>query len=272
MAGTAKTSSLDYAERWMRNGLESCALPGFSMSVEADMSGCRKMLEVFRSRGIRVTYTHLFVHAAGQALARHPDLHQVMSSSRRLRPGQVNIALSVAGHSFVAPVLLIKDAAGKTPADIAAEVASGAPRVRQEQIRDFGRLRRWGWLVPFSALRRAILRFLLPRTLWSREDAPALQVTGLTDIDQVSPLLLLTTCVLAVGQVRERAVVLDGAIVARPTVTLTCSVDHRVWDGRMAARFLKEVKTVLESAGPQEPPSAAQTRRGLRAPAMAGAR
>ena len=248
-----RVENLDYAERWMRNGLEACASPGFSVSVEADMTGCRKLVESLRTRGARVTYTHLFVHAAAKSLERHPDLHQLILGRRRYRPGRVSIALSVAGHSFVAPVLLIKDAARKTPVEIAAEVTAGAEATRQAQIQEFARLRRWGWLVPFGALRRALLRFMMPRMLWTREDAPALQVTGLTDMDQVTPMLLLATGVLAVGQVREKAAVVDGRVAARLQVTLTCSVDHRVWDGRMAARFLSEVKSVLEAARPEAP-------------------
>jgi len=38
----------------------------------------------------------------------------------------------------------------------------------------------------------------------------------------------------------------DGAVVARPIMTLTVSVDHRVTDGVGAAAFLVETKRLLE--------------------------
>jgi pyruvate dehydrogenase E2 component (dihydrolipoamide acetyltransferase) len=268
LPASAPVESLTFAERWMRDGLDTCTRPGFSVAVEVDMTDCRKLLEEHRRHGVRVTYTHIFVQATALALARHPDLHQIVAGSRRHRPGKVNIALSVAGDSFVAPVLLIRDAAGKSLIEIAAEVAAGASRVREEQLREFARLRRWGWLVPLGSLRRALLRFLLPRMLWSREDAPAFQVTGVSDVDQVTPLLMLSTGVLAAGQVRTKPLVLDGRVEARLGVTLTCSVDHRVWDGRMAARFLNEVKAILESAERQKATPAARTAGRHAAPAL----
>jgi len=52
--------------------------------------------------------------------------------------------------------------------------------------------------------------------------------------------------ILAVGRIQDRAVVRDGAIVARPIMTLTVSVDHRVTDGVGAAAFLVEMKRLLE--------------------------
>ncbi len=52
--------------------------------------------------------------------------------------------------------------------------------------------------------------------------------------------------ILAVGRIQDRAVVRDGAVVARPIMTLTVSVDHRVTDGVGAAAFLVETKRLLE--------------------------
>ena len=52
--------------------------------------------------------------------------------------------------------------------------------------------------------------------------------------------------ILAVGQVAPRAVPHDSAIAVRPMMTMTLSADHRVTDGVVAARFLKEVKELLE--------------------------
>jgi pyruvate/2-oxoglutarate dehydrogenase complex dihydrolipoamide acyltransferase (E2) component len=50
-----------------------------------------------------------------------------------------------------------------------------------------------------------------------------------------------------VGAVEERPVVRDGAIVARPTLTLSIAYDHRVADGAAAARVTRRVRELLES-------------------------
>jgi pyruvate dehydrogenase E2 component (dihydrolipoamide acetyltransferase) len=53
--------------------------------------------------------------------------------------------------------------------------------------------------------------------------------------------------ILGVGTIRPRAVVVDGAVVPRPTVRLTCCFDHRVCDGADAGRFLSDLRDLVES-------------------------
>ncbi len=57
------------------------------------------------------------------------------------------------------------------------------------------------------------------------------------------------SAILAVGRIAERAMVEDGKVVARPTIRLTLSVDHRVLDGAEGARFLRDLKSVIEEPG-----------------------
>lgn len=53
--------------------------------------------------------------------------------------------------------------------------------------------------------------------------------------------------ILGVGSLKPRAIVVDGAVVARPTMTLTCAFDHRVADGAQVAAFLCELRDLVES-------------------------
>lgn len=53
--------------------------------------------------------------------------------------------------------------------------------------------------------------------------------------------------ILGMGSLKPRAVVVDGAVVARPTMTLTCAFDHRVADGAQVASLLGELKRLIES-------------------------
>jgi pyruvate dehydrogenase E2 component (dihydrolipoamide acetyltransferase) len=55
--------------------------------------------------------------------------------------------------------------------------------------------------------------------------------------------------ILAVGAAEERPVVENGQIVARPTMELTLTCDHRAVDGATAAEFLRDVKAFLEEPG-----------------------
>jgi pyruvate dehydrogenase E2 component (dihydrolipoamide acetyltransferase) len=54
------------------------------------------------------------------------------------------------------------------------------------------------------------------------------------------------SAILAVGRQRECVVAREGAIVVRPMSDLTMSVDHRVADGRLAAKFLARLVAILE--------------------------
>lgn len=52
--------------------------------------------------------------------------------------------------------------------------------------------------------------------------------------------------ILALGLIKPRPVVVEGEIVARPTVTLSLSFDHRIIDGAEADRALTALRDVLE--------------------------
>ncbi len=56
------------------------------------------------------------------------------------------------------------------------------------------------------------------------------------------------SAILAIGQIKEQAVVIDGGIQVRPMMKLTLSSDHRVIDGAVAAQFMGHLKTLLETA------------------------
>jgi 2-oxoisovalerate dehydrogenase E2 component (dihydrolipoyl transacylase) len=53
--------------------------------------------------------------------------------------------------------------------------------------------------------------------------------------------------ILALGVIEPRALVVDGAVEARPAVTLSLAFDHRVMDGAEAGRALKDLGDLLEN-------------------------
>lgn len=53
--------------------------------------------------------------------------------------------------------------------------------------------------------------------------------------------------ILGMGSIKPRPVVVDGAVAARPTMSLTCVFDHRVVDGAQAAAFLVDLRTLVEA-------------------------
>jgi pyruvate dehydrogenase E2 component (dihydrolipoamide acetyltransferase) len=50
-----------------------------------------------------------------------------------------------------------------------------------------------------------------------------------------------------VGAIEEKPVVMKGQVAVRQRMRLTGSFDHRIIDGAMGAKFLQEVKRILEN-------------------------
>jgi 2-oxoisovalerate dehydrogenase E2 component (dihydrolipoyl transacylase) len=53
--------------------------------------------------------------------------------------------------------------------------------------------------------------------------------------------------ILGMGSLKPRPVVVDGKVVARPTMSLTCAFDHRIVDGDAVAAFLRELRDLIEA-------------------------
>ena len=70
---------------------------------------------------------------------------------------------------------------------------------------------------------------------------------GMFGVDNFVAIINPPQCaILAVGQVAPRVVPHGEGIAVRPMMTMSLSADHRVVDGAIAARFLQEVKRLLE--------------------------
>ena len=71
---------------------------------------------------------------------------------------------------------------------------------------------------------------------------------GPFDVDSFAAIIFPPhAAVLAVGRVKEQAVVREGQLAVAQVMKATLSVDHRVADGAEAAQFLVEVRKLLES-------------------------
>jgi 2-oxoisovalerate dehydrogenase E2 component (dihydrolipoyl transacylase) len=53
--------------------------------------------------------------------------------------------------------------------------------------------------------------------------------------------------ILGMGSLKRRPVVVDGEVVVRPTMSLTCAFDHRIVDGAAVAAFLRELRYLIEA-------------------------
>jgi pyruvate/2-oxoglutarate dehydrogenase complex dihydrolipoamide acyltransferase (E2) component len=210
------------------------------------MTRMRELIQTCRERGLRITFTHIFVRAAALALAANADLHAMICGSKVCYSTQVDIALSVDASSALAPVLVIEEAQSKPLAVIAREIRNRIPQVQEQHRKMISMLQRWGWLIPFGFLRRRLLMLLYHSFDFRRKGSGTFQVSTASGVDSFTTPLFNATGILTAGAVRDRVIAANGSAVVCPTVILTCSADHRLWNGQACQRFLLSVQKILE--------------------------
>ncbi len=169
----------------------------------------------------RVLLGALFVRATVLAAAKVKEMngHYTEESgfapSKEVNPG---VAIALRGGGLVAPALA--DAVNMTLEETMSGMRDLVSRARA------GRLRA-------SEMTRGTI------TISSLGETGAEAMTGVIFPPQVA--------LVGLGAPHLRPWIVDGAIVPRHVVTLTLSADHRVSDGRRAARFISEFETALKT-------------------------
>jgi pyruvate dehydrogenase E2 component (dihydrolipoamide acetyltransferase) len=242
-----RIEKLDYAQRWLRDGLSAVDPPGGFLTLEVDMSRANSLRVRMKEAGIAVTYTQILVRAVASVLTKQPDLHTLVAGDRRLLPGTVDMCVSIAGENAVTPVLIVKDAGNKGFEAIADEFQVGTAQAQSEHEKLVTRLRKWGWILPGAALRRTLIRTLLNRLWYRRMVSGTFQLTVVPAVDLAVPFLFNSVAAIGAGRVRNRVVAIDGQMEIRPILILSCCINHKIWSGGDAARFLNAVKEELES-------------------------
>jgi pyruvate dehydrogenase E2 component (dihydrolipoamide acetyltransferase) len=195
-------------------------VPAFQLTVSADMTLANELVERARELNpdVRVTVTDLLTKVSAMALARHRDVNVQFTEEAILRYPTANVGIAVAApQGLVVPV--IREAERLSLAEIAARRTDLVDRARE------------------SKLAQADL-----------EDGTfTISNLGMFGVEQfIAVLNPPQAAILAVGATSEQPVVKDGAIVPRPMMTMTLTVDHRAVDGAEAADFLRTVKTFVE--------------------------
>jgi pyruvate dehydrogenase E2 component (dihydrolipoamide acetyltransferase) len=193
----------------------SALIPSFVLSVDVEMTQAQLLRE--RVPG-RPSVTALIARAAAPLLMRHTVLNASFRPDGIWQHSTVHlgIAMDIDGRLLV-PV--VRDAQTLTLREVHAAISSLRERATKRQIGP-GELQ--GSTFSISNL-------------------------GMLGIDQFTALINPPeAAILAVGRTIEKVVKHEGSLVARPYMTLTLSVDHRVADGAAAARFLSELRSVIE--------------------------
>jgi pyruvate dehydrogenase E2 component (dihydrolipoamide acetyltransferase) len=109
-------------------------------------------------------------------------------------------------------------------------------------------------LRPLAARSRELIEKAQTRRLTAAEQQGGtftVSNLGAFGIDAFTPIINPPECaILGVGRIHRQAAVVDDCIVPREQITLSLTFDHRIVDGAPAARFLDEVRRLIENPGP----------------------
>jgi pyruvate dehydrogenase E2 component (dihydrolipoamide acetyltransferase) len=203
-------------------------IPHIYVASEVDMGAAlalRQQINAEQGDGPKISVNDLVVKAAAKALRAVPALNVSYALTENGHGGmihheQVNVSVATAlEDGLVAPV--VRDTDKKSLSTIAAEIRDLAGRAREGKLRQN-----------------------------ELEDA-TFQVSNLGMFDVIGFVSVITppqAASLAVGSVRRVPVVQDdGQLGVGDRMLVILSADHRVTDGATAARYLQELKKLLQS-------------------------
>ncbi|MBL4621660.1 MAG: dihydrolipoyllysine-residue succinyltransferase [Immundisolibacteraceae bacterium] len=174
--------------------------------------------EFFEKHGIKLGLMSFFVKAATEALKKFPIINAATEGTDIIYHKMHNIGIAVASpRGLVVPVL--KNTAAMSLADI------------DGGIRDFALAARDGKLA-MDDLQGGTFTITNGGSFGSLMSTPILN----------SP----QSAILGMHTIKQRPVVVNGDIVARPMMYIALTYDHRIIDGKEAVLFLVAVKEALE--------------------------
>jgi len=204
-------------------------IPHVLQVVEADFSRVDQARRAagaqWKSReGYSLTYLPFIAHAVVAALAKFPRLNASFNGDHLALHRRINlgIAVDLNFEGLVVPVL--KDAAGKSLAQLARAINDLAARARAGKLR------------PDDMTEGTY-------TITNNGAFGTLITAPIINPPQVA--------ILSTDAIRKRPVVIEGpdgdSIVIRPVGMLAQTFDHRAVDGSYSGAFLNQVKTLIET-------------------------
>jgi len=203
---------------------ESFRTPHFYVHDELDVTSLahlrEELLPILEERhNVRLTYNDLLIKAIAMTLRSMPNVNCSWNQGEIVQRNAVNIGLAVqTEESLLVPV--IRDADRLSLAQIATARRDLVDRCRRSEVK-------------VSDL---------------EDGSVTLSNLGPFGVDRFQAILNPPqSAIIAAGRIAKRPFVEGDAVMARLTLPLSVSVDHRVIDGVAAARFLAGIVALLRS-------------------------
>ena len=194
--------------------------PEFVLTTEVDMTEARALLRGLREvEGTpKIGPNDFLIKAVASALTQHPEMNAGWEGGV-VQYGRVNIGNAVAiPGGLIVPV--IQDADKKSLSQISRESKSLIEKARNNK------------LAP------------------SEYEGGTFTISnlGMYGISQFTPIINTPeACIMGVGSIIPKPVVVDGEVAVRERMAITISADHRVVNGSQGAEFLQTLQRMLEN-------------------------
>ena len=195
--------------------------PHFYISMDIDMSAVGALRGEWKSRGDEMvpSINDFILRACARALKDFPLINSTYTEQGIKLSSEINIGMAVAlDEGLVVPVIRNTDRLSLT------ELAT-----QSRQLAD-------------KAQNKKLFPLDYEGGTFTVSNLGMLGVDNFTAI--INPP---QAAILAVGRVAPRVIVEEGMFAIKSMMTATLSADHRIVDGAMAARFLQNVKKLLEN-------------------------
>ena len=237
--------------------------------IDVDATALLEFRDRLREQtGAPVTVTHLVGKAIAHAMASSRDLNVRLFAGNVVQRDTIDVFFIVsAEQGSELSGVKVERADEKGVADIAAELASRAGRIRTGTDEEFGKTKSMLGRTPHWALRYAmrlsawltadldldLKRFGLPRQAFGSAMVTSVGMFGIQHAYAPLARTYRVPLLVLVGEITPKPVVVDGDIVARPILTLSVTLDHRYLDGFHAARLARATREYCEDPAKFEP-------------------
>lgn len=217
--------------------------------LEIDMTWSEELRAQLTKYGAKTTITAFLLKAIAIAQHAHPDSRSVLLPFGRVATlNDVVAGFTVERFINSQPTIFfgaIHSPDTKSIAQISQELREHA-EADFDQVDQLDLQYRFTWMPWF--LRRIVLWFGLRDAKLRLNCMGA--TFGLSSLGKFGLSAMIPPCVttstFGIGTVEPRAVVRDGEIQIRKMMTLTLNFDHRLIDGAPAARFLNDIRALME--------------------------
>ncbi|MDC0453554.1 2-oxo acid dehydrogenase subunit E2 [Alphaproteobacteria bacterium] len=194
-------------------------IPHFYLTVESNVDkliNLRKKIN--ENNSVKVSFNDLIVKAIGLAMKKNPNTNAYWQNDKIYKSNNIDVSVAVAiDEGLITPIIKNADSKGLN--------------IISSEIRELAKLAKTNSLTPEQYTGGSI----------------TVSNLGMFGISEFAAIISPPqSSILAVGKIIKKPIVVNDEVVVGNTLKSTLSADHRVIDGAVAGKFLKDFNDIIE--------------------------